>query len=206
MNEMALELLVVVLVGVALWAAVIFFIPSCTASLFRYRVWELRDAIVDDVFDDRLPEDPAVWDVVDRFEAMIVIARHLSMGKLFAFKRALRDAQPEPPLSRAALTVDQRKRLSDYEHDLQRALALYLTLGTPTGWALTPVLVLYVMVTELPGFLVSRQGPRTKGPRESAAHTVERRVAAPVVNRPGFWEAMLVGSRPRADGVLSGSM
>lgn len=193
---MTLQLGAVVVLGVAMWAAIVFFIPSCTASFFRYSAWRVRDNIVDDVFNGTLPDHPAVWDVVESAEALIVTARELSMAKVAGFSWAFRGSPPRPRPSRSGLSDAQKKRLRDDDHQLQRSLALYLSFGTPTGWVAVPFLAVWFIALEMK--------PR-KYRRRSAAHMVERRVARPVVTRTEFWEETLI-SENRRDGVLEASM
>jgi hypothetical protein len=64
-------------------------------SLWKHRLWVLRDCVVDDVIDQRLPYDhPAVRDLVQRLEMVVHDMAHMHIVDMWAWRRAYRNAPP----------------------------------------------------------------------------------------------------------------
>lgn len=124
---------VLVALFVALWAA-----PRwCFRSLARYRLWELRDSVVDDILDGKLPADD---------EAVVKLRRDIDRALKYVTKMSLLDvlliqqivgvahtASERPSLD--AMNDRQRNRIERHRERLGLALFASLLLGSWLGVA-----------------------------------------------------------------------
>lgn len=129
-----------VLIGVALTfmggCAVVLPI-RCRRSSFRYRLWRLRDAIVDDLLAAHVPDNDYVLDILDRVEKTIACAREITLAAMVI--------TPPPPQeylnqrsaarSKALAKLDEstRTRIKGYEKEHVAAMAGYLFRGSWFG-------------------------------------------------------------------------
>lgn len=130
-------------------------VPSCQASLFRYRMWQLRDSIYDDVRKGQLPDNQRVRSVLGSIEGAITSSKSITISRLglvwllgrksFVKFGAL---AREPELWRKSMSSDENKRLERYEVRLGRATLWKIFAGTPGGWiaalTLLPLVVLLI--------------------------------------------------------------
>ncbi len=114
------------------WACLFIVIPSALRSLFRHRLWRLRDEVMDQAMREELPLEDSLR-LADRVEAVIHHARDVSPLGILLF-------------SIAAIGIDVPKReplspeLRPYEMRLIGLMTDHLFTGTPFGWVLSPIL------------------------------------------------------------------
>jgi hypothetical protein len=151
-------LLTVSVVAIALfaWASVVRIVPFCAVSLFRYRLWRIRDQLVDEVrhgkFDDI--EQPKI--LVSLVEATIAGAKDLTALNMLLLRLAApRDVSPPHPLNLDDLNPSDRELVEGHLHRLLREMAIHTLGGTPSGWicsiVLLPLAVVVTVVTRLRG-------------------------------------------------------
>ena len=61
------------------WLFLLYFVPRNMLSLFRYRLWRLRDAIRDDIHSGDLPDSKVTHLLVQVVESAIAVAPILTM-------------------------------------------------------------------------------------------------------------------------------
>jgi hypothetical protein len=151
-------LLTVSVVAIALfaWASVVRIVPFCAVSVFRYRLWRLRDQLVDEIrhgkFDDI--EQPKV--LVSLIEATIAGAKDLTALNLLLVRLAApRGVSPPQLLNLDDLNPRDRELVEGHLHGLLRAMAIHTLRGTPSGWicsiVLLPLAVVITLVARLRG-------------------------------------------------------
>jgi hypothetical protein len=137
-------LLTAILVGMSLfaWFCLVKIVPDCNVSMYRYRLWRVRDRLADQIrwgqFDCDAPARALLWDV----EQYIAQAPEVGFVKLLFSRWAKRGCQPEPDvLQRNDLTADDRRRLETYVHELDHIHVRHIAFGSPSGWVITLLLV-----------------------------------------------------------------
>ncbi len=139
----AIQIALVVLVPTALFV-VFLRIPHWGAqSLNRHRLWRLRDRIVDDMIDGRLPkDDPAVRDLLRKVEFVIrntptITALMVYVWKSLPESHKARGKAEVHRLERSkdALSSEECERLKRYEARLRSLLASTTLLGSWLGLA-----------------------------------------------------------------------
>lgn len=65
----------------SLWLCVLWIVPARLTSLYRYRLWLLRDDVVDDVLSGRLSPSDTICDFVDAIENAVQQARSMTLLK-----------------------------------------------------------------------------------------------------------------------------
>jgi hypothetical protein len=64
----------------AVWALAVYVIPQHVTSLFRYRLWKVRDELQDYILDEVLPGSPVVEDLLETVEGMIEHANNFTLA------------------------------------------------------------------------------------------------------------------------------
>lgn len=111
-------------------------------SLHRHRLWELRDAIVDDILADRLPKNhPAVKQLARRAESAARNCKQVSIFDLRVY-RYIVDREPglEPQIRAmvrtrdlGGLTADQKELIVNYRDSMLMLLSGTMLLGSWFG-------------------------------------------------------------------------
>jgi hypothetical protein len=139
---MTLCVITLILSFAALWGAALFVVPSHVRSLFRYRLWRLRDYLQDCIFDERLPDVPVVNDLLEGIEGMIEYADHVSLSTFLAFELAGGHSLGDADLDLSRLSDKQQELFGRilrtlFDHMMFKAIA-----GSPAGAFFLPVLLL----------------------------------------------------------------
>ena len=118
---------------------VLYALPQMQHSRFRHELWDLRDAIVDDLLDDRLAMSREVRELLLRVHLAIKYAPEHTMRSGITSALLLRDAQNVPNLRKtlegARLPHEERVRLLMHFETLQKSTVHHLLFGSPSGWA-----------------------------------------------------------------------
>src|SRR5713226_7552444 len=135
---MTILLLVTCVSFVSLWGCATFLVPSHINSLFRYKLWKLRDEFQDHIHYQRLPQSAAVNELLSLFEMMIRCSDDLKLSD-FLVLRITRDArtQPNSNLSMEAISQlpeEQRELLLSFVERATDAMILKLVTSGPFGW------------------------------------------------------------------------
>lgn len=142
---------VVVLTGVVVASvvAVFFSIPRLLRSLCRYRLWTLRDDIIDDIFDGRLPRtDPGVQRLVEMTEKAIVATTVVTLFKLVVGEVFIFRGHPTTPVATqvTCLSEAECELLKRREQALMNIMLNHTLVGSPSGWLALLVFVVAVVV------------------------------------------------------------
>lgn len=114
-------------------------IPRTMASLFRYRLWRLRDALVDDVLFDRIENTPEIEELRGHLETAIRTAEHLTPGKL-AVVAMYHSPRAKLELARRSTLLRDDHKPSKREAEFGRLALRHLLFGSPTGWMFSVIL------------------------------------------------------------------
>lgn len=128
----------VVLVAVPVWVLFLHVLPSHLCSLFRYKLWRTRDAVVDDVFRGRLPRNDQVGLLLNGIERTIQVSRHFTVFRSRFLPRADSRVLGQIQSTRQAFLdgIDDecRKRYLAHENAFTTAVGLHAFVGSPSGW------------------------------------------------------------------------
>lgn len=126
-----------------LWAGILFIVPSYMRSLFRYRLWEIRDRAVDDLRAGRLADCYTVREFISMVEFAIRYANRMTLLEVIV----------TPPLPRpwaearengrradlAEMSDDSRFRFERCAVGFSHALLRHVLGGSLTGWVVAVV-------------------------------------------------------------------
>lgn len=132
--------LTILLVGIAslLWFGLAVWVPHCLRSLYRYRLWSIRDAIVDAVLEGRIPNSDAVRHFTRTVEMAVKRSSHLTLLRFLLF--------PKPPMEfidyrkamykkcLAEMTDEQRRFFETKRSEFAEAVLSHMLLGCVSGW------------------------------------------------------------------------
>jgi hypothetical protein len=142
-------LLTIDLLGVGLfaWFCLVKVLPDCNVSIYRYRLWRVRDRLADQIRWGQFDDARAPTELLQRVERFIVTAPEIGIVKLLFMRLALRGCPAEPDLlEREGLSRDDRRRLELIVRELQSINARHVAFGSPSGWILTFLLVPVALV------------------------------------------------------------
>ncbi len=130
--------------SVAIWAIFIIFIPNCLCSLFRYRLWGLRDTVKDEILQGQLPDQQLVQGFLSAIETSILFAERLTLVQVLLLPSNMRSVQRQrQKFNHAIQQLDEktRKRFLAHHNDLLAIFVTRLFIGSITGWAFLALLV-----------------------------------------------------------------
>jgi len=130
----------VVAMAMFAWISLAKIVPDCATSQFRYRVWRLRDALVDDIRHDKYHDQERARKFVSLFERAIEHASELSLLNVIFLHISRPHNERTDPLDLKGLDADDVERLAGYREDFERAVAMKALFGTPSGWIFVAVL------------------------------------------------------------------
>jgi hypothetical protein len=150
----------VITLSLLAWGAIFYVVPSVARSIFRYRLWRLRDEIVDSLADDRFEDRVQPERLMHDVEKTIRYAKEFSLWRLLLLRwltkgRALPpEAQREMFDLKRAPIVDQ-ELLATYELEYHASIARHVFFGTPLGWVciafLFPIAFAIVLMRDASG-------------------------------------------------------
>ena len=130
-------ILLVLLVS-TLWAIFVIQVPRTLRSLFRYHLWAIRDAVVDDVLRGVLPKSPLVDHDIRQIECIIANSEAVTFLQFLFFPRPPEKYLEAREASRMEefkkLTEKQQGVLSEHTDALRWAVLRHLFLGSFAGW------------------------------------------------------------------------
>ena len=126
------------------WVSLFKLVPACSMSLMRYRLWRLRDQLVDEIRQESYDNATAAEILVSRTEAFIEHAPKVSLLNLTLMRLAHRGS-PELidrlTLSMKDLNTDDHARVKAHVDEFENAMLARSMFGTPSGWISILVLV-----------------------------------------------------------------
>jgi hypothetical protein len=124
------------------WLGLVFFVPSNLRSLFRYRLWRLRDQMVDQVILGKLPPIPFVENYIRMIEVVIMRTSQITLlhwawaptssSAVERFESDLREAE-------RILSDDQKRLLEQSRGQFQGIIVHRLLFGSVSGWGFLAV-------------------------------------------------------------------
>lgn len=143
-----MTILTIVLLGCSaiVWGLAVFVVPQHVNSLFRYRLWRLRDDLEDHILDGRLPECPGVRDLLETLEAMIEHPEELTLSSIFAhriFRKELRAAARDSVPDLSDLSAEQKSLYADVLHESYESVLFKAIAASPAGAVTFPLWLLW---------------------------------------------------------------
>lgn len=187
MNSALLVSLLVVGNFTVATAVFAFVVQSSERSLYRYRMWRLRDEVVDAVLTGQLTADKAVLHWLDMTEAFIDITDYLTPYRYLALSRTYRRAGLDVHAESDAdigTSPETRAFLDRMSRSARAARMRLFFLGSPSGWLVSlaaPLLARTVTRGEDP------HGARETEPSEGTTAPFQGRI---VIVRPSSAEAV----------------
>jgi hypothetical protein len=119
------------------YISIIYIVPSSERSRFRYRLWKLRDRVVDEIYDGRFENVEQPQRLVALIEIAIYSADEISWLKVMAAR-----LMKKPPPGRPMKLLVDLQAVSERDRELLEArlnvlywcVARHVFLGTPSGW------------------------------------------------------------------------
>jgi hypothetical protein len=168
--------LILNVVGITLfaWFGLIKIIPSCNLSIFRYRLWRLRDELADEVLDGSFQDAAQPRNLLQFLEGVIELAPELGALKLVAMRWSCRHVRiPElfDPETLDALHPSDRAIIERRLNELQQIAVRHVLFGSPSGWLLTFLAVPTALIVSLGDHILRV----LKGQRDGASVIQEAR-------------------------------
>jgi hypothetical protein len=169
------------LVAIALfvWFALAKIIPSCNVSMFRYRLWRLRDALADEIREGVFDDDTQPKLLLKVIEASIVIAPDIGVVKLLFVRWSARNLRPPEILDLESLSQQDGPRLMGRFYEFRALSVRHVAFGHPSGWVMTSLLIPLALVVTL-----AERVRRGKDDDQSVIGETRRRLREEV--EPGF--------------------
>jgi hypothetical protein len=138
-------LIVVIAWGLAAWIAIFIVVPSCMQSLFRHRLWRLRDGVVDRIRAGDFADAEPFRGLVHEIECAILAAPEVSpfrIGLLRAVGRDLLRTAKFDYFDPVKVHAADREVADEYYAGFRSAFYRQFLFGSPSGWLLLIMLSL----------------------------------------------------------------
>jgi hypothetical protein len=145
------------------WLCAFKLIPDCGVSFYRYRLWRLRDTIVDEIDNGDYHDAAQAQAVVRVVEKAIEAAPELTVLKLTLLRFAVGNLPPPEPVDLTYAHPADRERLAAHLHTLDEESMSHAFRETPSGWFVTILLIPVFLLVELWERLRGRGGPHDEG-------------------------------------------
>ncbi len=183
MSEMGLLLALWTGLAVVAWAGIVYGIPRCERSRFRYDLWGLRDEIVDALLEEKVGRGAAVDHLRKQIEWTIRNAdavTPIDFALVTWSTECIDPSHAAPDLS--GLSIEDRQMINRWRKKFAIILARHLIRGSTSGWmffwCMTPALALR-------NLLARREGQKARSVVEKRVRREVRRHPALVEPRPG---------------------
>lgn len=131
----ALMATILVLAG---WTIFVFEVPSYTSSMFRYRLWRVRDSIADDVIDGVLSDSKGSQLLISEIENVINQAADVSLFKILLLGKMPSNIQKAIESERTEsfrnLPVGEQNKLRAYRKEVYEIILKHCLIGCRSGW------------------------------------------------------------------------
>lgn len=164
------------------WILVVVALPRYFRSAFRYRLWRLRDDLVDDVLSGNLPDVSSVREMRKRVEVGIRYADDLTLATVLVSAwathasgftvRQERKIREQEARRREELTAKELVLVDQYESRLTKASVVHVLTGSPSGWigVLLAALLSPLVAVVYFGIKVCRRIASTQTPHIDRGH------------------------------------
>ena len=145
------------IVGITLfaWFCVVKIIPSSNVSMYRYRLWRLRDRVADEVREGAFEDVAQPRQLVRFIEGIIVLAPELGAVKLAVMRWSCRHVpDAEYPFSLEGLQPREREIMEARINELGALTVRRILFGSPSGWFLALILAPLALISSLVAHLL----------------------------------------------------
>jgi hypothetical protein len=123
------------------WACALIMVPRYVCSLFRYRLWRVRDHLQDCIWDGKLPELPVVTDLLEIIEVMIQHSEGVCLSRYLAFRMAGGIGRTPVPFDLSGLSSEERERFINILATLYYYVMFKAIAGSSVGAFFLPLLM-----------------------------------------------------------------
>ena len=166
----------VVAITLFAWFGLIKLIPSCNLSMFRYRLWRLRDRLEDEVLDGAFKDASQPRALVRFIEGVIDLAPELGALKLLAMRWSCRHVEVPELLHVHELAPQDRAIVEQRLKELNGLTVRHVLTGSPSGWVLTLVVVPVALIASLLEHLLRLLGGERHGASGSVIEEARNKV------------------------------
>lgn len=155
--------LTVIAVALAIfaWVCIVKIIPDCARSLFRYRLWRLRDELVDEIRAGTFENDEMPKVLAAVVEGTITVAPEATLARMLMAAWTCRSMQVPELFDFESLGRGDRRLLEKRFSEYRQIAVRHILLGAPSGWILTALVgVLVVPVAALFALMMTLSGRR----------------------------------------------
>src|SRR5947209_7687017 len=138
------------------WLSAFAIVPACSASRFRYRLWRLRDELVDEVRAQKFVNTDVPKRLIMIVERAIEEASNLSALNILLFRLA--GGFASSPFDLKDLVPSDKELITNHLREFDSAIARRALGGTPSGWIALIVLVPTALLTALIDRLSDKTG------------------------------------------------
>lgn len=135
---------VLLLCFASLWVCVLYLVPQLVDSLFRYRLWKVRDDLQGYLFDEKLPESPAVNELLEMVEDTIRRSSSIAISKFIIFRSLWKSKESNAKsFDFSDLPEEQRDLINALMHELYLSITFKEMAGSPVGAFFLPFWLIY---------------------------------------------------------------
>lgn len=137
-----LTIAVIAIAGFA-WLCLTNVIPSCCTSLFRYRLWQLRDEVFDEIYVGTFDDSEQPERLVDLLEVAIAQSHEVTVFRLLLMRWSNRNL---PQASRSdvypfeSLTEHDKPLMKQRLDRFESIIIRHVAFGSPSGWIAIAIL------------------------------------------------------------------
>lgn len=169
-------LLWLLVLSVASFASLFYLFPHTALSVYRHKLWRLRDEIHGDIRRGVIPSGPAADDLIGGVERTIRWAKQMSFANLVIFgvlgkDDAAVDARFNEMESRIeALPPRCKHVVRNYQYKFARITLNHVLFFTPSGWFATVVSLPFLPFMYLWARREARKAVRREGEERQSEH------------------------------------
>ncbi len=151
--------IILVASSTVVWGSAVFIVPQHVNSLFRYRLWRLRDDLQDYIFDGQLPDSPAVRELQEGIEALIQHSETITLSAFLAHYLAVPKADT-PTGGLSSLPFTQQRLIFPLLAELLDSIDFKKMAGSPGGALFLPFWLIWFHYHKRPSPIEPEKGFR----------------------------------------------
>jgi hypothetical protein len=143
MNTIAVVLIVCF---ASLWLCALYLVPQLVDSLFRYRLWKVRDHLYDYILDRRLPDSSAVNEFLEMVEETIRRSASVTLSSMVSFRLFWKPSPKETstePFDFSRLSTEQQDLVNALMYEFYLSFCFKMVAGSPVGAFFLPICLIY---------------------------------------------------------------
>lgn len=174
----ALMTAIVIAVVLFGWFCLIWVIPNSLLSLFRYRLWRMRDGLYDEIRAGKFHGTKQAYVLVEDMECFIERAKELSplnIALILLSHRRLEVPKGEI-IDMSGMDARDKRRLTKHLENFQIAIIKHVFYETPSGWILTLPALPFIAYAKLSAALRRLRNKKRRGNGNHLDRRFQRRV------------------------------